>query len=109
MKMEEIHEIMAAFVKRNDASLHITVLVSFKMKADIKSKEKPFSPQASDVQKECRMVIARLELERQLAALCRRRWRTKLTRQVEELETSREMERDFLLRGATGNALEKQE
>ena len=34
---------MAAFVKRNDARLHITVLISFKMKADIKSKEKNLS------------------------------------------------------------------
>ena len=56
-------------------------------KTEIESQEKPCSAETSDVQKECRLVIERLELEIQLATLCRRRCRTELTIQVEELET----------------------
>ena len=80
-----------------------------KSRAKIKSQEKPCSAQTTDVQKEYRSVIERLELESKLAAFCRRSCRTEITRQMEKLETSIKMERDFPQRGGTGNAREREE
>ena len=67
------------------------------------------SAQTSDVQKECRLVIEGLELESQLAALCRRRCRTKLTRQVEKLKTLSRMRTHFPQRGGSGTVRERKE
>ena len=60
-------------------------------------------------QKKSWLVVKRLELQGQLAAL--RRWtcRTKLTRQVEKLEKSSKMKRDLPQRGSTGYACESKE
>ena len=103
MKMEEILEICGALcLKPNDASFHITILVSFKTKTDIESQEN-----IAVLQKARRLVIKRLELDIQLAALRRRRCRTELAGQVEKLETSSKVEGYFPQRGGTGYLVEK--
>ena len=98
LTMEEIPERCGALcLKRNDASFHVTILVLSKTKTDIES------------QKARRLVIKRLELEIQLAALRRRRCGTELAGEEEKLETSCKVERDFPHLGGTGYARERQD
>ena len=80
MKMEKISEMNdALYLKRNDESLYLAILVSLNSMAEIKSQEKPSS----------------LKKSHQVAELTDRlgRWSSEFPRQVECAKPQNEMER----------------
>ena len=58
MKMEKNFKIDdVLYLKRNDESLHLAILISLNSKAEVKRQEKPSSLKQSHDRKECEVVI----------------------------------------------------